>query len=190
MTTILQNDTGKDNSMKERYDNLDGFRTISCLCIIAMHIRANASYSLPLVLDSIVASWTQFVPLFLMVSGFGMFCGYYEKFRDGSIDLKSFYSKRYSKLIPFFLVLIIIDIVIDRSISHVIEGIMEATLVFGLLPNNQMEVIGVLDNRRRPGLYAQRKRQSFYFEAQMDLARVLSLLNSGMVFYPWPSRRD
>ena len=129
--------------MKERYDNLDGLRAISCLCIIAMHIKANASYNLPPIMDTIVASWTHFVPLFLMISGFGMFCGYYEKFKSGSIDLNSFYTKRYKKLLPFFLTLIVIDIVMERSLSHVIEGITEATLVFGLLPNNDPSVIGV-----------------------------------------------
>ena len=129
--------------MKERYDNLDGFRAISCLCIIAMHIRANASYNLPSIMDTIVASWTHFVSLFLMISGFGMFCGYYERFRNGNIDLNSFYKKRYMRLLPFFITLILIDIVMERSLSPVIEGITEATLVFGLLPNNDPNVIGV-----------------------------------------------
>ena len=131
------------SEIKERYDNLDGLRTISCLCIIAMHIRANANYDLPSVFDTIVASWTQFVPLFLMISGFGMFCGYYEKFKNKTIDLNSFYAKRYRKLLPFFITLVLIDIVIDRSLYHVIEGITEITLIFGLLPNNQLSVIGV-----------------------------------------------
>ena len=129
--------------MKERYDNLDGLRVISCLCIIAMHIHANADYRLGAVGAEIVSSWTQFVPLFLTISGFGMFCGYYEKFKNGSIDLNIFYTKRYKKLLPFFITLIVIDIVLEGSIVHVIEGITEATLVFGLLPNNQPEVIGV-----------------------------------------------
>ena len=129
--------------MKERYDNLDGLRVISCLCIIAMHIMANADYSLGRVGSRIIGSWTHFVPLFLMISGFGMFCGYYERFKNGSVDLRNFYSKRYDKILPFFVTLIVIDIVLDRSLSHVIQGLTEATLVFGLLPNNQPEVISV-----------------------------------------------
>lgn len=129
--------------MRERYDNLDGLRAISCLCIIAMHIAANATYELGTVGREIVGSWTHFVPLFLMISGFGMFCGYYERFKSGSIDLNSFYTKRYKKLLPFFITLIVIDIVMDRSLDHIIEGFTEATLVFGLLPNNQPDVIGV-----------------------------------------------
>ena len=129
--------------MKERYDNLDSLRTISCLFLIVMHVCANANYSIPPLIHSFLALCTHFVLLFIMLSGFGMFCGYYERFKDGSISLNDFYKKRYMKLLPFFLTLIIIDLIMTRSISHIIEGITEATLVFGLLPNNQPDVIGV-----------------------------------------------
>ena len=129
--------------MSERFDNLDGLRTISCICIIAMHIRANANFVLSPVLDKIVASWTHFVPLFLMISGFGMCCGYYEKFKSGEIDLNRFYTRRYHKILPFYVTLILLDIVINRALPNLIEGVTEATLVFGLLPNNELSVIGV-----------------------------------------------
>ena len=129
--------------MKERYDNLDGLRTISCLCIIAMHIKANSNYNLHPVFGTIVSSWTHFVPLFLMISGFGMFCGYYDKFKNRDIDLNSFYKKRYAKILPFFAFLMLIDVAVERSVSHIIEALTQASLVFGLLPNNQLEVIGV-----------------------------------------------
>lgn len=36
-----------------------------------------------------------------------------------------------------------LDILVERSVSHLIEGITEMTLVFGLLPNNELSVIGV-----------------------------------------------
>ena len=129
--------------MRERYDNLDGLRIISCLALIAMHIQANAGYTIPSFVRSFMISWTHLVLLFLMISGFGMFCGYYERFKNGSISLNSFYAKRYKKTLPFFLTLIVIDIVLTRNTNHIIEGITEATLIFGLLPNNQPEVIGV-----------------------------------------------
>lgn len=129
---------------RERYDNLDGLRVISCLAIIAMHIRANSSYQINgWAYNTMVPSWTQFVPLFLMISGFGMFCGYYEKFRSGKIDLNGFYKKRYMKILPFFAFLMLIDVVMNKSVSYIIEALTQATLVFGLLPNNQPEVIGV-----------------------------------------------
>lgn len=128
----------------QRYDNLDGLRSFSCIAIIAMHIAANANYQIDSWLfTDVIRLWGHLVALFLMISGFGMFCGYYEKFRSGSVDLNIFYSKRYSKILPFFISLIIIDILMDRSFSHIIEGITEATMVFGLLPNNQPSVIGV-----------------------------------------------
>lgn len=59
------------------------------------------------------------------------------------MDLNHFYIKRYKKILPFFALLILIDVALERSPDHLIEGITEATLVFGLLPNNQLSVIGV-----------------------------------------------
>ncbi|HGR7520921.1 TPA: acyltransferase family protein [Streptococcus pneumoniae] len=130
--------------MRKRYDNLDGLRVISCLGIIAMHIKANADYQIyGWIFEVFVPSLTLLVYLFLLISGFGMFCGYYERFKEGKIDLNNFYKKRYKKIIPFFAFLIFIDILVERSFSHLIEGFTEATLVFGLLPNNQPDVIGV-----------------------------------------------
>ncbi|MBR3311402.1 MAG: acyltransferase [Solobacterium sp.] len=129
--------------LRERYDNLDGLRVISCLAIIGMHIRVNGHYEIGENAIEIVGSWTHLVPLFLMISGFGMFCGYYEKCKSGEIDLNIFYTNRYKKILPFFTTLILVDVMMDRTFAHVIEGITEATLVFGLLPNNNPSVIGV-----------------------------------------------
>lgn len=129
---------------QKRYDNLDGLRTYACLGIIAMHIFANSDYK--------IQNWfgTDFIPslnlgvyLFLIISGFGMFCGYYQKFRDECVDLNEFYKKRYLRLLPFFSILVLIDVLIEHSVSSTIEGITEITMVFGLLPNNQPSVIGV-----------------------------------------------
>jgi len=129
--------------MKERYNSLDGLRAIACIAIIAMHIRANSQYELAPWLKTTIVSWTLFVYLFLMISGFGMFCGYYDKFKNGSVNLNSFYVRRYSKIVPFFAFLILIDVVMERSLSSLIEGLTEVTMVFGLLPNNDLSVIGV-----------------------------------------------
>lgn len=130
--------------MRKRYDNLDGLRVISCLGIIAMHIKANADYQIyDWVFDVFMPSLSLLVYLFLLISGFGMFFGYYERFKEGKINLNVFYKKRYKKILPFFTFLILIDILVERSLSHLIEGLTEVTLVFGLLPNNQPDVIGV-----------------------------------------------
>lgn len=132
------------NEKKERYSNIDGLRVISCICIIAMHIKANADYHINnWIYHRVIGSWGQLVALFLIISGFAMFCGYYEDFRAGKINLSSFYTKRYKKILPFFATLVIIDILLSRSVEHIIQGIAEITLVFGLLPNNDPDVIGV-----------------------------------------------
>lgn len=129
---------------QERFDNLDGMRAISCFCIIAMHIKANTEYSISgWAYNTLIPSWTLFVYLFLMISGFGMFCGYYEKFKNRTADINSFYIKRYKKILPFFAFLILLDILLDHSPAQLMEGITEVTLVFGLLPNNELSVIGV-----------------------------------------------
>ena len=44
--------------MIERYDNLDRLRAISCIAIIAMHIRANADYQMnDWVYHNVVGAW-------------------------------------------------------------------------------------------------------------------------------------
>ena len=129
---------------QKRYDNLDGLRAISCIGIIGMHVQANSSFHIHGYLyDTVIPSMTLLVYLFIMISGFGMFCGYYKRFKSGEINLNSFYARRYKKILPFFAVLIAIDVLIEHSLSHLIEGLTELTLVFGLLPNNQPSVIGV-----------------------------------------------
>lgn len=129
---------------RERFENLDGLRAFACLGIIAMHIKANTDYNITgWFYQTFISSWTLFVYLFLLISGFGMFCGYYERFLLGEINLNDFYSKRYKKIFPFFTFLIILDNVVERSAAHIIEGLTEMTLVFGLLPNNELSTIGV-----------------------------------------------
>ncbi len=129
---------------KNRYDNLDGLRTISCFGIIAMHIKANSAYHITgWIYDSFVSSFTLLVFLFLMISSFAMCCGYYEKIKNGSITPNLFFQKRYKKILPFFLFLILIDLVLDFSFEHLAEGLMESTMLFGLLPYNELSVIGV-----------------------------------------------
>ncbi|MEE6659945.1 acyltransferase [Limosilactobacillus pontis] len=130
---------------KKRYTNIDGLRTFSCLGIIAMHILVNTEYSEASgwIKETFIPSLTLLVYLFMMISGFGMFCGYYQRVKQNNVDFNYFFNRRFSKILPFFSFLIILDIVITRSPSHVIQGLTEITMVFGLLPNNQLDVVGV-----------------------------------------------
>lgn len=129
---------------KERFNSLDGLRAISCLAIIAMHIQANTNYQITgYIWDKIIPSWTQFVPLFIMISGFSMCCGYLNRFIEGNVDLEKFYLRRYSKILPFFSFMILIAVLQEHTLNTLFEGSFELTLLFGLLPNNEMNVIGV-----------------------------------------------
>ena len=84
-----------NGSLRMRFDNLDGLRAISCLAIIGYHVKKWTDMPLGSIGGRIVNTFTQFVPLFLILSGFGMFCGYYELVKNNQISLNVFYKKRY-----------------------------------------------------------------------------------------------
>ena len=67
-----------------RYENLDGLKVIAAFGIVAMHVSSNMGHPLTLeIATNVIGSMTHFVKLFLILSGFGMCCGYYEKFKRG-----------------------------------------------------------------------------------------------------------
>lgn len=128
---------------RKRYGAIDGLRTIACIGIVMMHIRANNAYDISgFIYDSIIASFTNFVFLFMVISAFGMCCGYLNRMLNQQISLESFYAKRYSKILPFFALLLLLDVVMSPSKAALIEGIADVTLLFGLFPNS-ISVIGV-----------------------------------------------
>lgn len=129
---------------KTYFTSLDGFRALSCIGIMMMHIQANTHYELSgFVWQQIIPSFTHLVLLFLMISGFGMCAGYLEKFQNGSIDLERFLKRRYAKILPFFAFLILIALLYEPSITNFYDATLEVLLVFGFLPNNALNVIGV-----------------------------------------------
>lgn len=131
-------------STEEKYDGLNGLRTYAILGIVMMHVLANGGYQKHgFILQKLIPSFTNFVFLFMMVSAFGMCCGYYEKIREGSVSVDAFYSKRYEKIWPYFAMLCFIDIIVSPSINSIYEVFANLTLCFGLLPNAQISVIGV-----------------------------------------------
>ena len=129
--------------VKTRYNEIDGLRMIACFGIVLMHILSNLNFSLPGYWPNLIISeLTNLVFLFMMISSFGLSCGYYEKIKNNSISPEKFYSKRIYKILPFFLLLIILDILIDHSIPSIIEGFADMTLLFGYLQKD-ISVIGV-----------------------------------------------
>ena len=135
---MIQNIVGK------KYDNINGLRTFACLAIIAWHVMANSAFQLNAFMSGrIIPSWNYLVYLFMIISGFGMCNSYYDRVKSGSYDLNAFYLKRYQKNLPFFALVILLDLLIEHNAEALYEGVMEITMLFGFLPNNKLDVIGV-----------------------------------------------
>lgn len=128
----------------ERYKSLDGLRTYCAIGIIMVHIYLNVNYEIPgFFYNNIIPKLGWLIFLFMIISGFSMCCGYYDKIKDNKISPREFYSKRYKKILPFFSILVLMDVVISHTISSFYEGVANLTLVYGLLPNPKISVIGV-----------------------------------------------
>ena len=129
---------------EKRYDSINGLRVIAALGIIAMHIAGNTKYSIPSNLYNIVLpQCAMFVFLFMIISGFGMCCGYYDKLKNNKISLNEFYKRRYVKILPFFSILVLMDLLVERNLESMYEGIANLTLTFSFLPNSNISIIGV-----------------------------------------------
>lgn len=128
----------------KKYRNIDALRSFGCLAIIAWHVKANTNFNGGGVLtERIIPSFDYLVYLFMIISGFGMCNGYYQKLKDGNYDLNKFYSRRYKKTVPFFSILIVVNCILEFNRENIFEGLMEITMLFGFLPNNSLSVIGV-----------------------------------------------
>lgn len=133
----------ESNSKSNKIESLDGLRTISCIGIIMMHMRANNNYNINgFLYNDIIPSFTEFVYIFMILSAFGLCCGYYKKVQDGTINWANFYAKRYLKILPFFSLLCLFDLLISFSKESLFETIANITLTHGLYPND-IQVIGV-----------------------------------------------
>lgn len=70
-----------------KYRNIDALRTFGCLAIIAWHVKANTGFSTG-VLDKVIPSFDWLVYLFMIISGFGMCNGYYQKLKTGTYSIR------------------------------------------------------------------------------------------------------
>lgn len=133
----------KKDGMNERFDAIDGLRSIAAIGIIMMHVNANADYTISgWLYNQLIPSFTDFTYLFMVISAFGMCCGYFDKITGNTISMIQFYKSRYRKIVPFFSCLVLLDVFLNPSISSVWEAFANITLLFGFLPNS-MSVIGV-----------------------------------------------
>ena len=130
---------------QNHWEGLDGLRAFAALGIVLMHVRANGAYEVPgFFYNTVIPSLTDFVFLFMAVSAFGLCCGYYERMCSGQIRMPVFYARRLQRLLPFFAVMVLLDIAVSPSRSALIEGFADLTLFHGLLPDpGAISVIGV-----------------------------------------------
>lgn len=130
---------------KKHYGAIDGLRTIACIGIIMMHIAANDNYKIDgFLYQTMIPSFTNFVFLFMIISAFGMCCGYYEKVLNNKLNIADFYKKRFTKVFPFFSILVFLDVMMSPSASALNEAFADLTLLFGFLPSaGNISVIGV-----------------------------------------------
>ncbi len=126
----------------KRYNSLNGIRMFACIGIVLMHILTNGEYSINKTATQIITKFTNFVFLFMMLSSFSLFCGYFERFKTNTITIEEFYSKRINRILPFFFFLVIVDVLIEHNVSSLIEGFADITLLFGFIPTS-LHVIGV-----------------------------------------------
>ena len=124
---------------------MDGLRAYAAIGIVLMHVQANMAVKPSAnVLTSEVIPWfTNFTLLFMIISAFSMCCGYYERVKTGVITPAKFYAKRYHRTWPFFAMMVVISLVMEPSWSTFCQSFADLTMCFNLLPNPNIEVIGV-----------------------------------------------
>ena len=130
---------------RKHYGAIDGLRAIACIGIVMMHVSANSGYNISgFAYDRVIASFTNFVFLFMTISAFGMCCGYYYSMLENKVNLTDFYSKRFMKILPFFSILVLFDVVMSPSLDALYEAFADLTLLFRFLQNSgNITVIGV-----------------------------------------------
>lgn len=126
-----------------RYGSLDGLRAYGAIAIVLMHVYVNGGYAFAPAVSRALVSFTDGVFLFMLLSGFSVCCGYFEKLIKGQVSLVEFYTRRYRKIWPFFAVLVVLDLMVSPGVESLYEVFANLTLCFGLLPNADIQVIGV-----------------------------------------------
>lgn len=117
MKNVLKN---KDSvtAPQPHYGTLDGLRTIAVVGIVMMHVLTNMPLNFGNYLAlHIIPDFTNFTFLFMILSAFSMCCGYYTKVKEGQINLDRFYKRRFSRILPFFALMVLLDFVKDHNVE-------------------------------------------------------------------------
>lgn len=132
------------NAVGRHADGIDGLRAAACFGIVMMHVLVNGGYALPTDwLRRFVNSFTDFVYLFMVISAYGMCCGYYERIMTQRVSMEDFYRRRFSRVFPFFAFLVLLDVLLSPGKAALCEGFADLTLLFGFFAEKEITVIGV-----------------------------------------------
>lgn len=129
-----------------RFNSLDGLRAYAAIGIVLLHVLSNIAVkpSSNYLTNGLIPFFADFVLLFMVVSGFSLCCGYYQRIKEGTIRPSEFYKKRYARILPFFALLCLVDLAVSPSLSSLCDVFANMTLCFGLLPPTaEIQVIGV-----------------------------------------------
>lgn len=107
---IIAFSTNKERKLRDfNLDNTRPLRGLLAILIVCHHISFKSNAHLPYLNDFFISIGMPIVAIFFMVSGYGLFVSYkkkQEKYLDG------FLRKRYSKILPAFILLSIIAIAV------------------------------------------------------------------------------
>lgn len=139
-----QNHTGS-LSKREHYGALDGMRAYAAIGIVIMHVLANLQTkpSSNYFTQTVIPYFSNFVFLYMIISALGLSCGYYDRIRYCAIAPNAFYMRRIKRILPFFALMVLIDVLWEHNLPSLLEGFADLTLSFGLYPNANITVIGV-----------------------------------------------
>ncbi len=120
-------------------------RAYAAVGIVLMHVMANlvVKPSENILTEKVIPWFTNFTLLFMIISAFSMCCGYYDRVKSGAITPQKFYAKRYHRAWPFFAMMVVIAFAMEPSWSTFCQSFADLTMCFNLLPNPEIEVIGV-----------------------------------------------
>lgn len=137
--------TPPESLNRVNYSSLNGLRAYAAVGIVMMHVQANMAIkpSANVLTERVIPWFTDFTLLFMVISAFSMCCGYYERIKTGAITPAKFYSKRYSRIWPFFALMVAIAFAMEPSWGTFCQAFADLTMCFNLLPNPQIEVVGV-----------------------------------------------
>lgn len=130
----------------KRYDTIDGLRTFAAIGVVIVHMWSNNTYVVSGVAYDVVIAFLEnfLLQVFMMISAFGLCCGYYEKVLNSQLSIPHFYKSRFQKVLPCFSILVFLDLAASPSKEALYEGFADLTLLFGLLPyGGNISVIGV-----------------------------------------------